>query len=442
MDTDVLKRYSAVEVVLLAIFALGLGLSLLVVQARGRVELGEPVALPGAGLAAAIPQGDQWQSAGGWRYESDNAFVLLSLMRIGGRPVMHIRWRYVLCDEPTDPQQLLQSRADSAGGRLIPLGRIEGPIAMVAGRIYTPDPTGQDYLVGVAPLDFGRQLELLISYRSDGWFAENVFRTLAAGVQYERAAALQAGAQAVGQFTKAFDRHTADLFDASAPQEMRLMIKDTSDRPLGFIENRFFSHHDDEQTDGHYRITTRYLEPGGAYSESDLWLDAEEDTFTWTTQTWPPRSRRPRLTELRSNTRQRITLTTNTERERAFQRTAMMLPEPLLPAFVAGVVHTDTAEIIIDVLTGSGFVVPTRLAVIDTEQSHVRASNQITVVRADYLHMDGSFDELIFDRQGRYIGRFEQVPQQPARLWEQAEAEQLKNTFGQRYEQSSRRNFQ
>lgn len=441
MDRDDLKRYSVTEVVLLAIFALGLGLSLIVVRVRGHVEPGEPVALPGSGLAAAIPKGDKWQSAGGWHYETDNAYVLLGQMHVAGRPEMRVRWRYALCEQTGDPEQVLQTLADTAGGKLVPLGMAEGPVPLVFGRIYVPAQGGQDFLMGVASLDFGRRLELQISYRSDGWFAENVFRTLAANIRYERPTALQAGAERVHAFFEDIETTAGGLFIPNAARQLHYLVKDVADRPLGFVEQRFFAHND-PLGKGYYRITMRQLEQGGLYSESDLWLDAEEDAFTWTTRSWLSRSRQPRVVEVRADAQRRIVLTSKTEPEGSFRRTEMMLPEPLLPVFAAGLADAGDQIFVVDVLTGSGNVVPTQLAVIDANQSHVRASDPVWVVRADYLHTQGAFDELVFDRQGQCLGRFEQQPQRPVRLWEQADTEALRRIFGERYEGSSQGDFQ
>ena len=438
MDTMDLKRYSAAEVVLLAIFALGLGLSLMLVRIRGRIELGEPVELGASGMSAPLPVGERWETAGGWRYESDNAYVLLSLMRMRGRPVMHVRWRYALSDEPAEAEQFLQRRAESAGGRLIAQGIVDGPVPMQFGRIYAPTEMGQEFLVGIAPLDFGRRLELHIAYRNDAWFAENVFRTLAAGVTYEPPEQLAAGVAYVQAF---FDQRMTELLSPNTPQEMRFLIKDTQDRPQGFVTYRHFVYDDDRQ-EGHHRLTSRQLDAAGVYAESDLWLSTDDRAFSWTVRTWPPRSRRPRVTEIRTEAEGRLTLMTNTDRTRTFRRAAMTLPEPLLPAFAVAVPLSGDDGVVIDILTGGGFVVPTRLRRIEVDQSHVRASDDILVVRADYLHIDGAFDELIFDTAGRYLGRYEQEPRRPARLWETASEDELRTLFGDRFEQASRSNFQ
>ena len=158
MEKEVLKRYSAAEVVLLGIFALGLGLSLVLVKVRGRIELDAPVELPGSGLSAALPKGSEWETAGGWRYESDNAYVLLSQMRSRGRAVMTVRWRYTLCDAAEESEVFLMRQAESAHGQLEPLGILPGGVPMTYGRIYVPSESGEEFLVGVARLGFGRQI--------------------------------------------------------------------------------------------------------------------------------------------------------------------------------------------------------------------------------------------------------------------------------------------
>ena len=195
------------------------------------------------------------------------------------------------------------------------------------------------------------------------------------------------------------------LFIPNAARQLHYLVKDVADRPLGFVEQRFFAHND-PLGKGYYRITMRQLEQGGLYSESDLWLDAEEDAFTWTTRSRLSRSRQPRVVEVRADAQRRIVLTSKTEPEGSFRRTEMMLPEPLLPVFAAGLADAGDQIFVVDVLTGSGNVVPTQLAVIDANQSHVRASDPVWVV-GRHLQPKG---RLMTGLTGRPVQRFEQSP--------------------------------
>lgn len=429
MEQDILKRYSAAEVTLLAIFTLGLAFSLLLVNLRNRVELDEPIALPPAGIAAPLPKGTAWETAGGWRYEmTDSAFVLLGRMRLHGR-AMDVRWLYTLCDEPIEPEESLQQRAQSAGGRLEMLGIAPGQIEMLYGRVYVPSETGEMFLIGVAQLDFGRRLELHIVYRGDSDFAENAFLSLAAAVTYEKPERTAAGADRVRRFYADRLKH---YFDETEHAESAFLIKDPANRPLGYSVRRLFAF-DSGDDNGHRRITTRQLDADGSYSESDMWLANDDNAFTWTTQTWTQRSHQPRIAELRADAAGRLTVQTNAERVRILQRTPMMLPDIFLSAFAAEMLDAEAGEIFIDILEGNGFVAPMKIAAIDPAESPVRTEQSIAIVRAEYLHVAGAFIDFVFDPTGRLLARFEQEPRRPGRLWDSASPEQLQQIFGERF---------
>lgn len=433
MEIEALKRYSAAEIVLLGIFALGLALSALLVKIRSRVQLDMPVELPLAGIAAPLPMGIDWETAGGWRYENDNAFVLLGRMQFRGRTAITVRWRYILCDEPKNPSELLQLQAKIMSGRLESLGAAPGAVKMQYGRIYAPSESGEEFLVGIASLDFNRRLELHISYLGDADYAHNTFRLLAAAVTYDCPEHLAAGAS----FMQQFNDGLLNLHLKSAAQsETTFLIKDAAQRPLGYAVRRFFVY--DSSEDGHRRITTRRLDASGVYIESDLWLTDADGTMSWTTQTWTPRSRQPNIAELRADATGRLTVQTGDQRQRTIYRTPMMLPEIFLPECAAELLKIDDGEIVIDVVTGSGMVVPTRLAKIAPDQSPIRSEKTVFIVRAEYLHTNNAFDDFVFDSAGVMLARFEQEPRRLGLLWDIVSPEQLQQIFGERFESRSR----
>lgn len=431
MDTQELKKYSAAEVALLGVFALGLLLSLIVVKARSHIALAEPVALPFGGVAAPLPQGAGWQAVDGWRYERDNSFILLGLLQQGGRPAMTVRWRYALCDELVEPEALLRQRADSAAARLTLLGQTGGALAMHYGRIESPG-TGESYLMGVAVLEQARRLELYIAFRDqDTVYAEAVFTALAGGLRVSACPLQTLGAERVGQFYRTQMR---TLTDSDAPRESGMLLKDAANRPLGYVVERVFVHQaDGDSGDGHLRLTTRLFETAGRRIESDVWLSFADDAFSWSTQTQEAQQGRPRSGQMRGNTAGRIIVQNSEQPKRTLQRTPMMLAEPLTGAFAAGLPE-HTTEMIVDVLTDAGAVVPTRIRRIDPADAHVRSEQAARFIRLEYLHADNMFEELVLDAEGALLGRFEQMASRPARLWEAAGIEQLSRIFGAQFE--------
>ncbi|MHC4952118.1 MAG: hypothetical protein ACYTEU_14235, partial [Planctomycetota bacterium] len=69
MDIEKVKRYSLVEIVLLAILVVGLLIANLIVKARARVLLSEPLTLFGSGLSASMPANSGWEYTPVWQYE-------------------------------------------------------------------------------------------------------------------------------------------------------------------------------------------------------------------------------------------------------------------------------------------------------------------------------------------------------------------------------------
>jgi hypothetical protein len=428
MDAEKLRRYSGAEVALLGVFALGLLLSHILVKVRSTVELDAPVELALGGVSVALPKGPQWETAGGWRYEGDNSFVLLGRMGMRGQVAMNVRWRYVLCGESLPADVLLRQIAASAKGHLLPLGKISGAITMQYGRIYAPADSGEEFLMGIATLDLGRSLELQISYRSDASYAENIFLALAEEVVYHKPAALTAGVERVKRF---YSDQWETLFNTQKPSDLAFLIQNEAKMPIGYAVCEFSSLADGN--DSRFRIAVRQFESSGLYVESELWQMRENPTFKWKTQTWASQfGGRPQVTELIADEAGRMTVERNVEQTRILQRTPMMLPEPFLIRFMAEL-EAEGTEIILDVLTSGGVVVPTRVVKVDPQESPVRSEQAARTVRAEYLHTKGEHDDLVFDAEGRLLGVFEQKMRKKGRLWETTSQDQLRRIFGERF---------
>ncbi|MHC4999006.1 MAG: hypothetical protein ACYTEM_08290, partial [Planctomycetota bacterium] len=69
MDIEKVKRYSLIEVSLLAIFTTGLLIAHLIVKHRSTVVLSSGISLPGSGLSVSMPEGSGWDRTNSWQYE-------------------------------------------------------------------------------------------------------------------------------------------------------------------------------------------------------------------------------------------------------------------------------------------------------------------------------------------------------------------------------------
>ncbi|MHC5000351.1 MAG: hypothetical protein ACYTE1_05965 [Planctomycetota bacterium] len=107
MDIKKVKRYSLIEVALLAVFMVGLLIAHLIT-----VVLSDLISLPGSGLSVSVPAGPGWERTATWQYEeSESSMTLLGQFRPSNRGTMGVRWRYVFSTPDGSEQELLEQRA-------------------------------------------------------------------------------------------------------------------------------------------------------------------------------------------------------------------------------------------------------------------------------------------------------------------------------------------
>ncbi|MHC4962129.1 MAG: hypothetical protein ACYTGA_08415, partial [Planctomycetota bacterium] len=73
MDIKKVKRYSLIEVALLAVFMVGLLIAHLIVKHRATVVLSDLISLPGSGLSVSVPAGPGWERTATWQYEESES---------------------------------------------------------------------------------------------------------------------------------------------------------------------------------------------------------------------------------------------------------------------------------------------------------------------------------------------------------------------------------
>ncbi|MHC4525852.1 MAG: hypothetical protein ACYSU8_10020, partial [Planctomycetota bacterium] len=205
MDIEKVKRYSLIEVVLLAIFMIGLLIASLIVKGRTRVLLSEPLTLFGSGLSASMPANSGWEYTPVWQYEkSENCMILVGQFRSPTRGGIEVRWRYLLSTPKGTEQELLKQQARNAGARIQSLNTIGDENPMVYARMYLDSTAAaEEFYLGIMRLDFNRSVELLVkSSGMNGYYKENVFKSLAGSVQYQTPQKLTDGHALIDEFLK------------------------------------------------------------------------------------------------------------------------------------------------------------------------------------------------------------------------------------------------
>ena len=87
-----------------------------------------------------------------------------------------VQWRYDICNPPGSPEDILKQRVQQSGFKIGDIKSISEPVPMQYAIVY-PSDSDLPFYLGIAPLNFGRHLELrVVTYQQFGVDdAENLF---------------------------------------------------------------------------------------------------------------------------------------------------------------------------------------------------------------------------------------------------------------------------
>lgn len=181
-----IRSYSAAEIVLLGIFALGLLWASAVVSYRNKIRLSEPIELKLSGVSVSLPVGDGWQGSQTWAYNrQEDMFALTGRLLVGSKMGAVVQWRFMAASGSVMPEDLLLERAgaDEVEVEIVDAGRIQADVEMdwVHGRL--PGRL-QDIFLGTARIGGDRVVELEVVTPGDEELAGRVFRAVAASLKF------------------------------------------------------------------------------------------------------------------------------------------------------------------------------------------------------------------------------------------------------------------
>ncbi len=181
-----IRSYSAAEIVLLGIFALGLLWASAVVSYRNKIRLSEPIELKLSGVSVSLPVGGGWQGSQTWAYNrQEDMFALTGRLLVGSKMGAVVQWRFMAASGSVMPEDLLLERAgaDEVEVEIVDAGRIQADVEMdwVHGRLL-----GRlgDIFLGTARIGGGRVVELEVVTPGDEELAGRVFRAVAASLKF------------------------------------------------------------------------------------------------------------------------------------------------------------------------------------------------------------------------------------------------------------------
>lgn len=428
MNDEFVKRYSLAEIALLIIFMLGLVIAWAIVKARHKITLSEPIPLTGAGLAVSMPVGPGWEFEASWRYESDSSMVLIAQQQTRRIRKASVRWRYDIISPGGTAEDILRQRVRQSDSDIGPIQTISGPVPMTYALIR-PESADMAFYLGVVPLDFNRHLELqiFVYQQFDFSYAETLLHSLANSIQYESPEPLRAGRELLGAFWEAMQSNALALADKD---DQAFLIKNTQNQPVGYGFYQYSNIGTNSETQ--WQVRGRHYEHNRSLIETTFLYDGSRQRFTWKTTIRQAGMGSPREYTLVRETDGTVSVRSNIEEQKQFTSDAL-LPELLLAECTALFREGERQRVVVDVVSPTGFVVPTVLEKFDVRNASVRAQQAAFAVKVDFLNNPNSFEELYFDENSRLIGRFERQPVL-IRLWERTTAERLEQIFEENFQ--------
>ena len=427
MDIEKVKRYSLVEVVLLAIFMIGLLTAGLIVKLRARVVLSDLIPLPESGLSVSMPEGSGWDRTTGWQYEeSEGSMMLVGQFGDPARGGMGVHWRFVFSTPDGSERELLEQKAHKIGAAIQSFDTTGQECPMVYARLLLPSPQRQEVYLGIMRLDFNRSVELLVrSYGIGGFHGENVLKSVAGSIQYQPLQEAADGHVLMEEFLQSRLRR-------SLPDEA-FLIKDAAGENLGYYHARHSAFNNGQRR---FRTQIRQFESNLLKLESELWFDPLEKNYRWKTDLSNPRMEGVLVYEIAPDESGALLIKHNAKEIKTFPADQFFLPEPLLSELAYAFLQSEYSSVIVDVLAARGQLTPVHLTKLSPEKAKAKSEAIESVVRMDFLYHPDSYEELLFDRSQNLLGKFEQQPGRRGRIWEAVSTEALQQIFQKDFQAS------
>jgi hypothetical protein len=427
MNIETIKRYSLVEIVLLVVFMMGMLIASLIVKQRAKVLLSDPLPLFGSGLSVFMPANPGWEYTPAWQYEeSESSMTLIGQYRNPGRGKIEVQWRYILNTPAGSEQELLTQRVRDTGAVISGLETVGQANPMTFARMVSGTARDiEEFYLGIIRLDYSRSIELLVkSSGINNFYEETIFKSLAAGIQYQTPKHLADGHALINAFLKS----QSPLGTKKAFPDEAFLIKDAQrDAVLGFYSTTHSLSAGDGQT--LQQSCIRQFEYRNLTLNSLVWFNPLKKKYRWKTDLIYPGITQPQLYEIEADDTGTLTVKRDIKDTKTFLADPFFLPEPFLSELARYFLQSDSSEVVVDVLGFRGELVPVYLEKIPLEKVKAKLKNADTAVRIVYLHIRNSYEELFFDQSRNLVGKLEQQPGRRGRVWDAVPIEELQRIF-------------
>lgn len=414
MQTDINKsKYGKEELALLLIFAIGLALSYMLVHIRGQIKLSPPIELRDSGLSMRIPLGSTWKSTGKWQFNpKENSFDLSSTLQLGNRVEGKVICRYSLASEPIPAPDRFSvddmgpQTAITAEGQ-ISIGQIDIYFQQISmgGSI-------SDTYIAQADLPDGRVLEIFIYAAADEKTAGIILRSLCDSIEFEHNQLLEKGRQFADHLKRQGAANLIRSETGKDGQRLYLFKKSVgsaeNDDYEGFAINVF---RNATESGGWVAISGEtFYHAGninGVSSNSLYQISDNFDRMIWQTKLSSRASRNEETIEIEfaDDGSMRITQLSPAN-EQTFWPSQAAIPEILLDSAVRAFLDQGNDNILLDVVSSRGSILPTLLSRLDISEFPELSGRQIRYgVRIDLAHMPGQGQNAFFDAEKNIVAK-------------------------------------
>jgi hypothetical protein len=234
---DKTRHTWADKAALLGLLIAGLVIAYFMSARRSVIKFSEAVELGHMGVWAAVPVGNGWESSSQWMYE-ENKFVLSSFFGPGQTsPTAVAHYRYLLGSVDVNSDAQIQEKALAVRGTISEQGILQaGAVSFDWVRMKVPatgDRISFDMLFGSAVLPDERvvNIEVRWSVPDAEKMAEEVFKRMAAGLEFKGSPLLDCGIKILGRMkAKGFGQ-----FLTEQNKQSYFVIKDDKGEPAGYV---------------------------------------------------------------------------------------------------------------------------------------------------------------------------------------------------------------
>ncbi len=407
------SKYGKSELTLLAIFAIGLILSNIMVLKRSEIKLSPPIELQGSGLSVRIPVGNTWNSAGKWQYNpKDNSFDLSSALQLGNQVESRVICRYSLAPEPTPASDRISDNDMGQETVITDSGRIStGQIDIYWLQLAMGGGMSDSY-IAEADLPDGRTLSILIFASADEKTATILLESICESIEFKQNQLLENGSRFVDRLK---DLGVVKLTQSEADKNSQiiyLLKKNDSnaenDDYVGFAFDVFQTETENNEWVAVNGQTFYHTGSVNGLSSSSLYEISDDlDRMIWQTKLSTHSGRNEETVEIEfaEDGLMRITQLRPVS-EKTFWPGQAAIPDMLLDCVSRAFVDHSTDEILLDVVSSRGSILPTVLKHLDSSEFPELLGLQISYgVRMEFVHMPGYGQNIFFDADKKIIAK-------------------------------------